>query len=60
MAPRTLRDALLPGPSIGETGPYLYLNGDKALGVWDECPHTLCDALPGPPSGETGPYLDSN
>ena len=31
--PCTLRDALLPGPPIGETGPYLYLNEHEARNV---------------------------
>ena len=56
--PRTLRDVLLHGPSIGEMGPELYLNEDNARGVWDKCPRTLRDA---PPPwaliGGTGLYL---
>ena len=48
-----------PRPPIGETGPSLYLNEDKAPGVWDKWPRTLRDALlPGPPIGEMGPYVN--
>ena len=36
--PRTLRDALLPWPPIGETCPYS--NEYKAPGVWDKWPYT--------------------
>ena len=56
--PHTLRDALLTGPPIGETGPYLHLDEDMTPGVWEKWPRTLRDALlPGSSIGETGPYI---
>ena len=63
--PRTLCDALLPGPRppIWGTGPYLlvYLNKGKAPGVECKWPRTLREGLlPGPPIGEMGPYLYLN
>ena len=56
-SPRTLCDALLPGPRppIRGTGPYLlvYLNKGKAPGVECKWPRTLREGLlPGPPIGE--------
>ena len=46
---------LLPGPIIGEMGPYLCLNEDKARSVWTNGPvHFVMTSSPDPPIGETG------